>query len=193
MRWPAISRTRRWASSAPCWTYPDGTIQHDGIVIDDARPLHPFRGSARRGHVAVRRRCGGDVAVTGGCLMARRADLLGLGGFSVAFPLSFNDVDLCVRMRRAGWRVVVEPAAHLVHHETSRSPHIDAAEWDRWIARWGAMEDPWYHPGYRRPDDPRALHRNADHLDPGPALRPGLDRIRSPWLSSTVHRRLPEP
>ncbi len=170
--------------------YPDGTIQHAGMIIDDAHPLHPFVGWDPAG-TAVH---GGDIArdviaVTGGCLMARRADLLAVGGLSTGFPLSFNDVDLCVRLRRSVGRVVVEPQATLLHHETlTRVAETTAAEWDRWIFRWGEIVDPWYHPGHHRPDDPHRLHLNADHLDPpADTARPSA-AARTGVLRSRVHR-----
>ena len=132
------------------------------------------------------------IAVTGGCLMMRRADFLAVGGLSTAFPLSFNDIDLCIRVQRAVGRVVVEPMATLVHHETlSREPVITAEEWDRWIGRWGEIVDPWYHPGHRRPDDPHRLARNADHLEPGPDDPTPQPQARRPRLRSRVHRGRP--
>ena len=148
--------------------YPDGTIQHAGMVIDDAHPLHPFVGWT---HDATRR-FGGTVArdviaVTGACFMSRRSLLLSLGAFSSHFPWSFNDVDLCLKIRRSGYRVIVEPLASLEHRESfTREPLIHEWEWDRWIDRWGEVLDPWYHPSYHRPDDPERLHLNADHLEP---------------------------
>jgi len=173
-------------------TYPNATVQHAGIVIDDARPLHPFVGwdpaaTAVHGGLTAR-----DVAaVTGGCMMVRRSDYLAVGGLSTVFPLSFNDVDLCVRLRRSVGRIIMEPAATLVHHETlSREPVISAEEWDRWIDRWGEIVDPWYHPGYRRPDDPHALARNADHLPPESGASPVASH-RLPRLRSQVHRGRP--
>ncbi len=171
-------------------TYPDGTIQHNGVVLDDARPLHSFVGwtpeaTAPHGGLIARE----VAAVTGACLLARRRDLLAVGALSTGFPLSFNDIDLCVRLQRAVGRVVVEPAARFTHHETlSRQPVITAEEWDRWIDRWGEIEDPWYHPGHRRPDDPHQLHRNADHLEPIEDLAPAAELVRFPSLRSRVHR-----
>jgi hypothetical protein len=83
------------------------------------------------------------------------------------FPLSFNDIDFCLKLHRMGQRVVVEPAASLVHHESlSRSPVITSEEWDAYINRWGQVDDPWYHPAHHRPDDPDNLNLNADHLEP---------------------------
>ncbi len=152
--------------------YPDGTIQHAGMVIDDAHPLHPFVGwtpdAAQRFGGTVARDV---IAVTGACFMSRRSLLLSLGAFSCHFPWSFNDVDLCLKIRRSGYRVIVEPHATLEHLESfTREPLIHEWEWDRWVDRWGEVRDPWYHPGYHRPDDPERLHLNADHLEP---LEPG--------------------
>jgi GT2 family glycosyltransferase len=49
-------------------------------------------------------------------LALRRAALDQVGLFDESFPLYFNDVDLCYRLRQAGWRIVFEPAAQVLHH-----------------------------------------------------------------------------
>ena len=163
----------------PALLYPDSTIQHVGMIIDDARPLHPFIGQT----LADVGRHGWDVAhdvvaATGACLMVRRTDALAVGGLSIGFPLSFNDVDLCLKLRRLGRRVVVDPSSTLIHHESaSREPVIEKWEWDRYILRWGQINDPWYHPDHHRPDDPENLSRNADHLEPAATALPnGIGR-----------------
>ena len=173
--------------------YPDESIQHAGVVLDDARPLHSFVGQAvddlRAHHCDVAR----DVlAVTGACLLLRRADALTVGGFSTEFPLSFNDIDFCLKMRRLGRRVILEPAARLVHHESAtRQAVTEPWEWDRYIGRWGHVQDPWYHPGHDRPDDPHNLARNADHLDPGEV--PFLTEPRGTSIECRVHHsRIPD-
>ena len=43
-----------------------------------------------------------------------------VGGFSTIFPGNYNDVDFCMKLRFAGWRIVYEPAA-VLHHFESRS------------------------------------------------------------------------
>lgn len=54
--------------------------------------------------------------VSGSCFLARVEALAGVGFFDEAFFLYEEDVDLCVRLRQAGWRVVFTPAATIVHH-----------------------------------------------------------------------------
>ncbi|MCY3632633.1 MAG: glycosyltransferase [bacterium] len=148
--------------------YSDRTVQHAGVVIEGAHPYHPFWNYS----LADTAPFGGDVArdviaVTGACLLARRSDLLAVGGMSPEFPVSFGDVDLCLRLRQFGRRVVVEPAALLLHHESaSRERVIEPWEWDRFHGRWGGIEDPWYHPAYWRPNNPDYMNHNADHLAP---------------------------
>jgi GT2 family glycosyltransferase len=148
--------------------YPNRTVQHVGVLIDDAYPLHPFVGYRLPDTAAH----GGDVArdmiaVTGACLLARRQDLMAVGGLSPDFPSSYGDIDLCLRLRRSGLRVVIEPAAVLIHLETaSRPPVIEPWEKERFERAWGHVADPWYHPAFYRPCDPRNMNRNANHLAP---------------------------
>jgi len=49
-------------------------------------------------------------------LMLRRRALLQVGLFDEQFPLFFNDVDLCYRLRKAAWRIYFVPQAHAIHH-----------------------------------------------------------------------------
>ena len=172
--------------------YPDETIQHVGMVVDDARPLHPFVGQ-RPTDEGPRRVAGLPrtvAAVTGACLAVERRKFLEVGGLSERYPLSFNDVDLCFKLARRGYRCVHEPRARLVHHEgATRHSSIERREWDRFIHRWGCVEDPWYHPGYIRPGNPADPRRDADHLLPE---RPPCDpHPRDTVLRSTVHRSRP--
>lgn len=170
-----------------CLLYPDRTVQHIGVIIDDGYPLHPFR-LYRMDDTSAH---GGDVAremisVTGACLLARRRDLLAVGGLSVEFPSSYGDVDLCLRLLRSGLRVVVEPAAALIHHESaSRNPIVEKWEWGRFVFRWGEVADPWYHPAFFRPNLPHHRNRNGDHLNPVDAN--GSWAARSSALELRMH------
>ena len=128
------------------------------------------------------------AAVTGACLLARRADLLAVGGLNEGLPFNFNDVDLCFKFLRRGQRVVFNPEAMLVHHEgASREPVTHDWEWDRFVHRW-AVVDPWYHPAFLRPDDPGDRRRNADHLLPGTV--PEAGELRTAVVRSTHQAHL---
>ena len=147
--------------------YPDRSIQHIGIEIGDAHPIHSFRGCQLSEATAA----GGDAArevfsVTGACLLARRRDLLAVGGMSREFPASYGDIDLCLRLVRSGLRVVMEPAATLIHHESaSRPPVIEPWEWERFIARWGESTSSWHHPNNSVADHNYHLPMAADLVD----------------------------
>ena len=167
--------------------YPDGNVQHAGMVVDDALPLHCFSGMSLQEvedrHGLVPRDM---AAVTGACLLARRSELLELGGLNEALPFSFNDVDLCFKVLRHGKRVVFEPRARLTHHEgASREPVTHGWEWDTFVRRWGEIVDPWYHPGFVRPNDPHDRRRNADHIVPEAPPEPAA--VRTPHVRSRVH------
>ena len=98
----------------------DGTLQHGGIVLGpEGRATHLYRGAALGdpgylGQLAITR----DVAaVTGACLAIRRAVYSAVGGMDESFPVTWNDIDLCQRVRRAGLRVLWTPHAALTHLE----------------------------------------------------------------------------
>ena len=147
--------------------YPDRSIQHIGIEFEDARPIHSFRGCQLSEAAAA----GGDAAhdvssVTGACLLARRRDLLTVGGMSLEFPASYGDIDLCLRLIRSGLRVVVEPAATLIHHESaSRPPVIEPWEWERFITRWGEAANPGHPPINSETDHSYDSPMTADLVD----------------------------
>ena len=167
--------------------YPDHRVQHIGIVIDDALPLHAHVGT-RLGELRSPLRLPREVAaVTAACAAGRRRDLLAVGGLSEALPANFNDVDLCFKLQREIGRIVIDPTTPLVHHESaSRVPVIEAWEWETFVGRWGEVVDPWYHPGHHRPDDPHDRRRNADRLPPDEP--DGRWALRTPTIRPTVHR-----
>ena len=102
--------------------YSNGTLQHAGVIVglgeaaghwyvnDGADEPGPM------GRLAVRQTFG---AVTGACMLVTRTCFEALGGFDeTAFPISYNDVDFCIRARHAGYRTVWTPFATLFHHES---------------------------------------------------------------------------
>lgn len=139
--------------------YPDGTIQHAGVVLGmNGTADRPYLGY-RRGHpgIAGRAVSAQDVtAVVTACAAIRRDLYLEAGGMDASFAVSHNDLDLCLRVRALGYRNVWTPAVVLHHHEgasrgleTSPADRARAAdEAERFRARWGAIvdNDPCYNP-----------------------------------------------
>lgn len=58
------------------------------------------------------------LAVTGACLMVSKEKFLSLGGFNLEFAVTYNDVDLCLRLLENGWYSVVRNDVVLIHHES---------------------------------------------------------------------------
>ena len=108
-------------------------------------------------------------AVTGACLMIRRDLFERVGGFNEAFHLCGSDVELCLRVRRAGHRIVCTPFAGVLHHErATRGGYDDAA--DVYTSFWYYQSklyggDPYFNPNLsllatipqlRHPEEPKA-------------------------------------
>ncbi|MCW5976745.1 MAG: glycosyltransferase [Bryobacteraceae bacterium] len=135
--------------------YPSGAIQHAGIAIGIMDGCgHPLRGAFAGAYwhwADVTRNVSG---VTAACMAVRAEVFSELGGFDRVFPVNYNDVDLCLRARRAGYEVVYEPAAVLRHDECrSRAPGTTHEERRRWRKRWDAeleAGDPFYSPNLTR-------------------------------------------
>jgi GT2 family glycosyltransferase len=139
--------------------YGNETVQHEGVIMGLAN-LCEHAGRLRRAADAGRHGLGlldRDVsAVTGACLLIRTALYRALGGMDSVFAVALNDVDLCLRAREAGWRVVYCASATLHHYESlSLGRHYEGAragleshEVRRLRARHGAViaADPFYSP-----------------------------------------------
>jgi glycosyltransferase involved in cell wall biosynthesis len=103
------------------------TIQHVGVIHDDAwSPHHAHRTEVDgAGHFGSKVLDMDYPAVTGACLLTRRSLYIEVGGFSELLPLAYNDVDFCVKVTTAGYRVVCTPFARLFHYESStRAPDV---------------------------------------------------------------------
>ena len=109
-------------------SYPDGTLQHGGVVLlIDGVAGHSHLGIGEDdpgyfGRMVVSQEVS---AVTGACLAIRADVFAEVGGFDAEhLAVAFNDVDLCLRVRQAGYRIVWTPHARLIHHE-SKSRGLD--------------------------------------------------------------------
>ncbi len=152
--------------------YGDKTIQHGGVIIgmggfaahalwsltDRDEKYYPFS------------LCEREVSgVTGACLMVRRSVYEEVGGMSEDFVVALNDVDLCLKIRAAGYEILFNPYAKLYHYESKSRGYEDTMEkqarfqgeikrlqtkWKREIEE----KDPYYNPNL-------TLHRADYSMD----------------------------
>ncbi|HEX8232966.1 MAG TPA: glycosyltransferase family 2 protein [Caulobacteraceae bacterium] len=152
--------------------YPDGRLQHAGVVTGlgpQGVAGHEFRGqpgdtTGPQSRLLVQREV---TAVTAACMVLERRKFEQVGGFDEALAVAFNDVDLCLKLRRAGYRNLWTPHARLIHAESAtrgsdRSPERAAAfaeEARQMRERWGEAltNDPYHSPNLSLEDESFAL------------------------------------
>ena len=101
--------------------YPDDTIQHAGIVMGIggvAGSMFVDMKRERTGYLHKAALLQDLSAVTAACMLMKKDLFLELGGFEEKLAVAFNDVDLCLRINEAGYRVVYDPYAQLYHDES---------------------------------------------------------------------------
>jgi len=153
------------AAAGPMLYYPDDTIQHAGVVlglggIAGHACLHEPRGS--RGYFG--RAClEQDVSCVTAACMAIRADVFRtLGGFDEKMPLAYNDVDLCLRLRSAGWRIIWTPVAELVYRESaSLGGHDQGPRAEQYAHDVTLMRQRWGPLLLERGGNRRDMHRQS--------------------------------
>ena len=152
--------------------YGDSTIQHGGVIIgmggfaahalwsltDRDEKYYPFSLCERE-----------MSAVTGACLMVRRSVFEEVGGMEEEFVVALNDVDFCMKIRSAGYRIIWNPYAKLYHYESKSRGYEDTmekqarfqSEIDRFQKKWERelkAGDPYYNPNL-------TLHRADYSMD----------------------------
>lgn len=146
-------------------TYPNGRLQHVGMILLPTGPTHAFIGKPgnESGYFGSTLTPRNFSAVTAAAMLTSTKVFDQVGGFDSSFARDFNDVDFCLRVGEAGHRVAWTPYAHFIHHEgvsiVRRVP--DSREWTLFRSRWAsALEhDPYYspalHPSIERLYEPR--------------------------------------
>lgn len=104
--------------------FPDRKIQHAGVIL--GLGAHRTAGHSHYGMEGTNLGYMGRLcyaqdmsAVTGACLMISRAKYDEVGGLDPSFAISLNDVDLCLKLRKAGYLNVFTPFAEAYHHESA--------------------------------------------------------------------------
>jgi GT2 family glycosyltransferase len=102
--------------------YPDGCIQHDGVVVGlmgAGEHWNRFAPNDNSREPAAGLRLRDVSAATGACLLVRQDAFASIGGFDERFSVGYNDIDLCLRLGVKGWRIVVATNVELYHCETA--------------------------------------------------------------------------
>ncbi len=149
--------------------YPDGRIQHAGIVLGvggGAAHAHRLVDSGAVGYFHRHALPQFVSAVTGACLVVQKERFLAAGGFDdQSFAVAFNDVDLCLRLNERGWQTLYEPRAQLIHHESvSRGFDRDPVGAKRFAGELAALKRRWKTDVIVDPFHHRQLSRYSEHF-----------------------------
>jgi len=140
--------------------YDDDTVQHAGVIIG-------YQGVAGHAFTGI----GDDVygyfaravlsqelsAVTAACLLTKRSVFDEVGGLDESFEVAFNDIDYCMKVRAAGYKIIYDPHAKLHHYEyksrgaedTGKKQERFGGEIMHFIDKWRAVliaGDMYYNP-----------------------------------------------
>ena len=144
--------------------YGDKTIQHAGVVIGlgahrTAGHVHYRQKRENLGYMGRLCYAQNMTAVTGACLMVKKALYEEAGGLDESFAVSLNDVDFCLKLRSMGYLNVFTPFAELYHFESiSRGLDDKGASAERYNdesarfrKKWEkelAAGDPYFNPNF---------------------------------------------
>ena len=140
--------------------YPDDTVQHAGVILGiGGVGGHSHKYLPRASYGYMSRLCFAQnlSAVTAACALIPKRVWDQVHGFDEEFAVAFNDVDLCMRIRKAGYLIVWTPYAELYHYESkSRGPEDTPEKQKRFSGevikfqnRWSKeleAGDPYYNP-----------------------------------------------
>ena len=145
--------------------YPNGMLQHGGVILglgDVAGHAHRFFPRESDGYNGRLKVVQNLSAVTAACLLLRKSVFTKVQGLNEReLTVAYNDVDLCLRVREAGYRNVWTPYAELYHHESiSRGADDTPTKRARWLSEVAYMRRRW-----------------AKQLDNDPAYNPNLTLV----------------
>lgn len=153
--------------------YPNDRIQHAGLILN----LGTHRCAGHCHYKCTKENIGymgrlyysqNFSAITAACLMMKKRIFNEINGFDEEFAEAFNDVDLCMRIRQAGYLITWTPYAELYHHESSYKGYEDKLEKQngfqgeikRFQNRWKKeleQGDPYYNPNLTLNDEDFSL------------------------------------
>ncbi|CAN2039799.1 O-antigen biosynthesis protein [Candidatus Magnetomoraceae bacterium gMMP-15] len=162
--------------------FPDDTIQHAGVILGlggVAGHAHLHLPESSHGYFGRAKLVQNFSAVTGACMLMRREVFDQVGGFDKKLSVEFNDVDICLRIRDKGYRILWTPYAKLYHMESitrgvdimPKNLYRNKQENNYMKSKWGdtLQNDPFYNPNL-------SLQRSDFSL----AFPP---RVNKPWMA----------
>ena len=167
-----VSRPETGAAG-PKLLYPDGRVQSAGIVagiMGYAGSMMVAEDGNDPGYMGRAVLVQDLSAVTAACMMVRRDAFFKVGGFPDEFSVALGDVDFCLSLGEAGYRIVFEPTAVMIHHESLTRGAEDSREKKK---RFAAEIE-------------RFRKKHSRILKEGdPAYNPNLSRRRCDWSQQT--------
>ena len=145
--------------------YSNGKVQHAGIICglgNVAGHAHRYFHHNHPGYFGRLQSVQYYSAITAACMLVRRSVYLEVGGMNETLAVAYNDVDFCLRLLKAGYKIVYTPYAALYHHESlSRGPEDTPEKKERYQREVGYMWATWKH-----------------ELEIDPCYSPNLSRLR---------------
>ena len=190
--------------------YPDGTVQHAGTLLgngggggecpdDHYLVRHVMRWAPREaaGPLGILKTIRNYQAVTGALMMIRRSVFEEIGPFNETdLPVEYSDIDYCLRVRQAGYRVVCLPLDGVFHREgATRIPEISPATFEmrrqaiaymksHWLDRFEA--DPYDNPQLVLGDGSGSLLREESLPPVAPAPQPSFPDVPPAGVAGPV-------
>ncbi len=186
--------------------YPNTTlIQHDGVISIESGPVHEFaKMDDEESYYFNRNRLDFNVlAVTAACLMVKRDKFDEIGGFDEELPVAYNDIDICMKLVKAGYFNVIRNDAILNHHESiSRGDDaLDPKKFDRLMKEQEKLyekhpsfkkKDPFYNPNLVQTDCDSSYNYDIENdysvsivdssqYEIDETIRYGIDIARNDW------------
>ena len=155
--------------------YKDRTIQHAGVIIGIggiAGHSHRHFPADTNGYYYRPSATQHLSAVTGACMLTKRSVWDMVGGLDEnLFKIAFNDIDYCLKVRKAGFDIVYTPYAELFHYESKSRGYEDTPEkierftretkhlQDKWLTH--LVDDPYYNPNLTREREDFSLKKST--------------------------------
>lgn len=143
--------------------YPDDTVQHAGVVFNGSGKVYHIYRHLHKDHPAVNKEREFQV-LTAACLLVKREAFFKVGLFDEDFVNGYEDVDLCLKLRQQGYRLLYNPRAVVYHLESQTAGRFDHEKENarRLSQRWREMIQPDDQVYYQQDGIKMTVYREPD-------------------------------